>query len=82
LVDVAHFLFENKYRRADVEIIMKFITKVKQLFNKVHGLERNSPIDGDQPLSMELMTMAFNILSQKDKVSTDLINEVLITNYR
>lgn len=62
-MDIAHFLFENKYRRNDVETIMKFVSKVKQLYNKIHGFDRNAHIDGDHPLSIELITMAFNILA-------------------
>jgi hypothetical protein len=29
LVDVAHFLYENKIKKSDIDIIMKFMTKVK-----------------------------------------------------
>ena len=38
--------------------------------------DKNEPIDGDYPINLEFITLAFNILVHKDKVSTDLIKEV------
>ncbi|CAD8166342.1 unnamed protein product [Paramecium pentaurelia] len=77
LVDIAHFLYEQKYRRSDVEQIMKFIQKTKEIYNISQNKDKSAQIDGDRLLPFELITNAFNILSNKDKTNFDLIKELL-----
>ncbi|CAD8214814.1 unnamed protein product [Paramecium octaurelia] len=77
LVDIAHFLYEQKYRRSDVEQIMKFIQKTKEIYNVSQNKEKQAQIDGDKLLPFELISNAFNILSNKDKTNFDLIKELL-----
>ena len=65
---MAHFLFEHKYIRSDVEIILIFMNKIKQLINKSLNRKKNENVDGDYPINLEFMTLAYNIINQKDKV--------------
>jgi hypothetical protein len=56
---------------------MKFMSKVKEGYNKSLNRAKDEQIDGDKLLSFELITNTFTILSNKDKTNFELIKELL-----
>lgn len=87
LYEIVEFIYEQKYKRKDFDILTKMINKAKNLFNYSRNQTKNQEIHAKQSISLTILTQSLNAFCHKAYISSEIlsnfiekINNLLIKN--